>query len=36
MNALQKHSIQLLQRLISTESFSENEGGTARHLKGLV
>ena len=33
MNALQKHSIQLLQRLISTESFSENEGGTARHLK---
>ena len=33
MNALKEHSIQLLQQLIATESFSENEGGTARHLK---
>lgn len=33
MADLKEQTIQLLQRLIATESFSENEGGTATHLK---
>lgn len=33
MADLKQQTIQLLQRLIATKSYSENEGGTAAHLK---